>query len=353
MDDNTNNGVPAGDMPAVEPTPVEDMPSAEPMMDSAPEAPADMAASSLAASSAVPEPAVGEGATVIEAEGHPVDVVMALKHPRVVVFGNLLTGAECDELMVLARPKLERSETVDTATGGSEVNSARTSDGMFFSLGEHPVIVRLERRIAALLNWPVDRGEGLQILRYRPGTRYEPHYDYFDPEMSGTPRILERGGQRVGTLVMYLNTPERGGYTTFPDAGLEVARCAAAACSSATTGRTRPRARCTAARRCWPERSGWPRSGCAKGCFARYRARRALTMKKLITPATVQETLADYRAMGLTLGTHPLALLRGELQAWRVQTAAVPRQPGTASLRVPAAWSRTASARRRPRAWSS
>jgi prolyl 4-hydroxylase len=27
----------------------------------------------------------------------------------------------------------------------------------------------------------------------------------------------------VGTLVMYLNTPARGGATTFPDAGLEVA----------------------------------------------------------------------------------------------------------------------------------
>jgi len=173
--------------------------------------------------SAVPEPAVAEGATVIAAEGHPVEVVMTLKHPRVVVFGHLLTGAECDELMALARPKLERSETVDTATGGSEVNAARTSDGMFFERGEHPVIARLERRIAALLNWPVEHGEGLQILRYRPGARYEPHYDYFDPEKAGTPRILERGGQRVGTLVMYLNTPERGGSTTFPDAGLEVA----------------------------------------------------------------------------------------------------------------------------------
>ena len=177
----------------------------------------------LTPATAVPEPAVREGATVIEADGHPVDVVMTLKHPRVVVFGNLLSAAECDELMALARPRLERSETVDTSTGGSEVNAARTSDGMFFERGEHPVITRLERRIAMLLNWPVEHGEGLQILRYRPGARYEPHYDYFDPEKSGTPRIVERGGQRVGTLVMYLNTPARGGATTFPDAGLEVA----------------------------------------------------------------------------------------------------------------------------------
>jgi prolyl 4-hydroxylase len=72
------------------------------------------------------------------------------------------------------------------------------------------------------VQWPVERGEGLQILRYRPGAQYQPHHDYFDPARPGTPRILERGGQRVGTVVMYLNTPERGGATTFPDAGLSV-----------------------------------------------------------------------------------------------------------------------------------
>jgi prolyl 4-hydroxylase len=141
----------------------------------------------------------------------------------VVIFADLLTAQECDGLMAQATPRLVRSETVDTATGGSEVHAARTSDGMFFERGETPLIDRIERRIATLLNWPLDRGEGLQILRYRPGAQYKPHNDYFDPEQPGTPKIVERGGQRVGTLVMYLNTPQQGGATVFPDAGLEVA----------------------------------------------------------------------------------------------------------------------------------
>ncbi|MFZ4650747.1 MAG: 2OG-Fe(II) oxygenase [Rubrivivax sp.] len=171
----------------------------------------------------VPEPGLAEGANVIVADGHPVEIVTALKHPRVVVFGNLLTDAECDEIMAQALPRLVRSETVQVATGGSEVHQDRTSDGMFFNRGESPVIQRVERRIAALLNWPEEYGEGIQVLRYRPGAQYKPHFDYFDPSQPGTPRILQRGGQRVGTLVMYLNRPERGGATTFPDAGLEVA----------------------------------------------------------------------------------------------------------------------------------
>jgi prolyl 4-hydroxylase len=152
-----------------------------------------------------------------------VRVLMSLKHPRIVVFGGLLSDDECDALVALSRPRLARSETVDNSTGGSEVNGARTSDGMFFERAETALIARIEQRIASLVNWPLENGEGLQILRYRPGAEYRPHHDYFDPAHPGTATILKRGGQRVGTLVMYLNTPAAGGATTFPDITLEVA----------------------------------------------------------------------------------------------------------------------------------
>jgi prolyl 4-hydroxylase len=171
----------------------------------------------------LPEPRL-EGRTVLSLkDGHRVRVLTTMQHPRVVVFGGLLTDAECETLMSQAKPRLLRSETVQNETGGSEVNESRTSDGMFFERGETTLIDRVEKRIAELLHWPLDHGEGLQVLRYRPGAEYKPHHDYFDPVHSGTPRILERGGQRVGTLVIYLNTPEGGGATTFPDVGLEVA----------------------------------------------------------------------------------------------------------------------------------
>jgi prolyl 4-hydroxylase len=178
---------------------------------------------SVPAATKVPEPAVGEGAVITMSDGHQVKILTTMKLPRVVVFGHLMTDAECEQLMALAAPRLLRSETVDNATGGSEVNAARTSDGMFFERGEAPLIQKIEARISELLRWPVENGEGLQILRYRPGAEYKPHYDYFDPAQPGTPALLARGGQRVASLICYLNTPERGGSTIFPDVGLEVA----------------------------------------------------------------------------------------------------------------------------------
>lgn len=180
-------------------------------------------APSLPPATAVPQPQLLGAPSVLQlADGHTVRLLTTLRHPRVWVLGGFLSDEECDALMALAGPRLARSETVDNGTGGSEVNAARTSDGMFFERGEAPVIQRIEQRIALLLNWPVDHGEGLQILRYRPGAEYRPHHDYFDPAHAGSKPILARGGQRVATMVMYLNTPTGGGATTFPDAGLEV-----------------------------------------------------------------------------------------------------------------------------------
>ncbi len=171
----------------------------------------------------IPEPDLSQSPARIDVGDREVEVLMSLHAPRVVLFGNLLSPEECDALIAAAEPRMARSLTVATRTGGEEVNDDRTSDGMFFQRGENDVVARLEARIAQLVRWPVENGEGLQVLHYRPGAEYKPHYDYFDPEEPGTPTILRRGGQRVATLVIYLNDPEQGGGTTFPDVQLEVA----------------------------------------------------------------------------------------------------------------------------------
>jgi prolyl 4-hydroxylase len=171
----------------------------------------------------VPRPRLDESALYLDAGDRKVHVVTAMSSPRIVVFGNLLSDEECDALIAAAKPRLARSLTVATKTGGEELNDDRTSNGMFFARGENEVVKRLEARLAHLLDWPEENGEGLQILHYRPGAEYKPHYDYFDPTEPGTPTILKRGGQRVATIVMYLSEPEKGGGTTFPDVHLEVA----------------------------------------------------------------------------------------------------------------------------------
>lgn len=170
----------------------------------------------------IPEPDLRRSPTDIDVGDRAVHVLMALEHPRIVLFGNLLSADECDAIVAAARPQMARSRTVETRTGSEEINADRTSQGMFFVRGQTPEVARLEARLARLLQWPLENGEGLQVLHYGPGAEYKPHHDYFDPAEPGTATIVRRGGQRVGTIVIYLNDPEEGGGTSFPEARLRI-----------------------------------------------------------------------------------------------------------------------------------
>jgi prolyl 4-hydroxylase len=170
----------------------------------------------------VPEPNLQNAPLYLQAADRRVHVLQTLRDPRIVVFGNVLSDEECDELIALARPRMARSVVVSD-DGGEELTDIRTSSGMFFKIGEFDVVKRIEARLAALVNWPQKNGEALQILRYGPGAEYKPHHDYFDPNSAGTATIIARGGQRVGTIIMYLAEPQSGGATVFPDVNLEVA----------------------------------------------------------------------------------------------------------------------------------
>lgn len=159
---------------------------------------------------------------LLDAGDCQVQVLMSMEQPHIVLLGALLSPAECDAIIAAAQPQMARSRTVAIRTGGEEINADRTSEGMFFQRGQTPEVQRLEARLARLLRWPLENGEGLQVLRYGPGAEYKPHHDYFDPAEPGTPTILRRGGQRVGTVVIYLNEPEEGGGTYFPETGLRI-----------------------------------------------------------------------------------------------------------------------------------
>ncbi|KAL6222228.1 hypothetical protein ACLB2K_005620 [Fragaria x ananassa] len=133
--------------------------------------------------------------------------------PRAFVYHNFLTQQECDYLIDLAKPHMEKSTVVDSETGKSEDSRVRTSSGTFLRRGRDKVIRNIERKIANFTFLPVEHGEGLQVLHYEVGQKYEPHFDYFQDEYN-----TRNGGQRMATVLMYLSDVEEGGETVFPNA---------------------------------------------------------------------------------------------------------------------------------------
>jgi prolyl 4-hydroxylase len=163
------------------------------------------------------------------AAGHRIDVGdrvvtvgLRMEKPQIIVFNNVLSHDECDELIDRSRSKLKRSTTVNPITGELDVIERRTSEGTYFDRCEDEFITRIDRRVARLMNWPLENGEGLQILHYGVGGEYKPHFDFFPPDEKGSLTHVAMGGQRVSTMVMYLNDVEDGGETVFPEIGLSV-----------------------------------------------------------------------------------------------------------------------------------
>jgi prolyl 4-hydroxylase len=143
-------------------------------------------------------------------------------NPRIFVLRNFLSGPECDHMIEIARAKIQRSTTVDPETGNLIEVDGRTSSSTYFWIRHDEIITEIEERIANLVNIPVENGEGLQVLNYRVGQFYNPHFDFFDPQHKGSAVPMATGGQRVGTCIMYLSTVEEGGETHFPEVGIKV-----------------------------------------------------------------------------------------------------------------------------------
>jgi prolyl 4-hydroxylase len=158
----------------------------------------------------------------IDAGDREVKLLFALNAPRIVLFGDLLSAEECEGLIEMSRGKLARSNVVDRNTGRYEVHPDRTSEGTYFRRAENELVARIERRIAELTSSAIEHGEPIQVLHYRPGALYKPHFDFFDPADPGNRVVLQAGGQRIATLIMYLNDVPAGGSTVFPEIGLDV-----------------------------------------------------------------------------------------------------------------------------------
>jgi len=130
--------------------------------------------------------------------------------PRIVLFRKLFTEAECRYLIEAATPMLAPSVVVDAATGRQRPDPVRISDGIGFTLPlENPAVHALNRRIAAASGTDVAQGEPLQVLRYRPGGEYKPHFD----------AIPGFANQRILTMIVWLNEGYEGGETMFAKTG--------------------------------------------------------------------------------------------------------------------------------------
>lgn len=137
--------------------------------------------------------------------------------PNMFAINQFLTEEECDKLITMMTPRLSKSTVVDPK--GKMSTELRTSETAYLTKLEGNW---LSERVCKILNINKSKQESIQVARYSPGQYYKAHYDSFDEETESGKNCIGTAGQRVATVLIYLNQPSSGGGTNFPHAGIRV-----------------------------------------------------------------------------------------------------------------------------------
>lgn len=135
--------------------------------------------------------------------------------PRIATLNRLLTPEECDYIISRGAPYLKRAQVA-----GGLTHDVRTNTMAPFGLIESDALVQsIDELIARACNLPPEQGENLNLLHYAPGQQFGAHCDWIDPNPPNRAQELALSGQRVKTLIVYLNEGFDGGETVFPRVG--------------------------------------------------------------------------------------------------------------------------------------
>jgi len=137
--------------------------------------------------------------------------------PPVYTVDNFLTLSECAFLINAACDSFTPAPVVGAGSG--EISKSRTSSTCYLAREDLPILLQ---KVQNLTGKPWKHTELPQVGRYLPSQQYLQHFDAFDLSNEDGQRFAANGGQRVATVLIYLNDVEKGGQTNFPMLDIKV-----------------------------------------------------------------------------------------------------------------------------------
>ena len=132
---------------------------------------------------------------------------------------NFLSKKDCQDIIEMIDSSHSRSSVAGSGKERSTYGETRTSSTSNLN-DNNPTIKRIKKRIAKKLGLNINQGESLQGQLYKPGEYFKPHQDWFHDDSYKNHCLSS--GNRIYTFMVYLNIPEEGGETNFPNLNLEV-----------------------------------------------------------------------------------------------------------------------------------
>ncbi len=150
-------------------------------------------------------------------EGNPLVIPVDAPGLQMYVYQDFLSDADCKMLI----KKIDAEAVPSTLYKGTEQAGFRTSSSCHLNRWDQD-IGRIEARMSDVLGIENDFAETMQGQRYYVGQEFKAHHDFFHPSQSYWEQEGPAGGQRSWTAMIFLNAPEDGGATEFPNLGIGV-----------------------------------------------------------------------------------------------------------------------------------
>jgi prolyl 4-hydroxylase len=141
-----------------------------------------------------------------------------IENPPIYGIKEFLTSTECQKLIDISKDHMVKSIVVNDK---SMLSNTRTSS-TFYVNKKNEMYTLLSERVSELLNIPIEQQELPQVTLYKYGQFYKEHYDHFNSTTESGRASLKNGGQRIATVLIYLNQPSEGGGTYFKKLGFKV-----------------------------------------------------------------------------------------------------------------------------------
>ena len=127
------------------------------------------------------------------------------------VYENFLSDNEIEHIIKISEPKFRDSKLV---SGFSE--NVRKSETAWLSK-EDPIISTVIKKVCDITQIPFENAEKIQVVKYGPNGFYSRHFDASCDDKKECVEFEKNGGQRVVTMIIYLNDDFTGGTTEFPN----------------------------------------------------------------------------------------------------------------------------------------
>jgi prolyl 4-hydroxylase len=149
------------------------------------------------------------------------------QHPRamkipsatldIFVVRDFLSAKECEAMVRL----IDADRIPSQLLAPTEDPDFRTSESCNLD-PTNPAVRQIEGKVIELMGIDPRQGETIQGQRYAVGQQFKPHHDFFYEGEAYWEQMVATGGQRTWTAMAFLNAPEEGGHTFFPEANIKV-----------------------------------------------------------------------------------------------------------------------------------